>query len=41
MNETRDPGLAASWLPTLRRYFAVMLIGNLLWEVVQLPLYNL
>lgn len=41
MNETRDPGAAPIWLPTLRRYFAVTLLGNLLWEVLQLPLYGL
>ncbi|MDI1288091.1 MAG: hypothetical protein PSV46_27175 [Reyranella sp.] len=27
------------WLHTLRRYFGVVLVGNLVWEVAQLPLY--
>ncbi len=40
MSQTSDPAPAASWLPTLRRYFAVLLLGNLLWEVLQLPLYT-
>lgn len=29
------------WLPMLRRYFAVILLGNLAWEAAQLPLYTL
>lgn len=29
------------WLPALRRYFAAMLLGNLAWEILQLPLYTL
>lgn len=35
--EIDNPG----WLPALRRYFACMAGGNLLWEIVQLPLYTL
>ena len=27
------------WLRTLRRYFEAILVGNLVWEVAQLPLY--
>lgn len=27
------------WLHTLRRYFGAVLVGNLVWEAVQLPLY--
>ena len=30
-----------SWLPALRRYLLVTAAGNLVWEVVQLPLYTL
>lgn len=29
------------WLPMLWRYLAVMLPGNLVWEVAHLPLYTL
>lgn len=29
------------WLPTLRRYFRVIVLGNLVWEFAQLPLYTL
>ena len=29
------------WLPVLRRYFTVIVLGNLAWEVAQLPLYTL
>ncbi len=29
------------WLPTLRRYFPVIVLGNLMWEAAQLPLYTL
>ena len=29
------------WLPVLRRYFTVILLGNLAWEVAHLPLYTL
>ena len=31
----------AQWLAAVRRYFTVILLGNLAWEVVQLPLYTL
>jgi hypothetical protein len=31
----------STWLPALRRYFGVVVIGNLAWEVAQLPLYTL
>jgi hypothetical protein len=31
----------AQWLPAMRRYFTVILLGNLAWEVVQLPIYTL
>jgi hypothetical protein len=30
-----------TWLTALRRYFGVLLAGNLVWEFVQLPLYTL
>ena len=29
------------WLPVLRRYFTVILLGNLAWKVARLPLYAL
>ena len=32
---------APAWLPALRRYLAVMAVGNLAWEVAQLPLYTI
>jgi len=31
----------AAWLPALRRYFGVVIVGNLACEVAQLPLYTL
>jgi hypothetical protein len=33
--------LAAPWLPALRAYFAVILLGNLAWEFLHLPLYTI
>jgi hypothetical protein len=30
-----------TWLTALKRYFGVILAGNLVWEFVQLPLYTL
>ncbi len=29
------------WLRTLRRYFGAILVGNLVWEAAQLPLYTI
>ena len=29
------------WLTALKQYFCVLLLGNLVWEFVQLPLYTL
>jgi hypothetical protein len=29
------------WLKPLRAYFAVIVLGNLAWEVLQLPLYTI
>ena len=37
MTDTQE----GNWLPALRRYFAAMLLGNLAWEILQLPLYTL
>lgn len=31
----------SDWLRAFRAYFAVIAIGNLAWEVVQLPLYTI
>ncbi len=30
-----------AWLPAMRRYLAVIAMGNLVWEAAQLPLYML
>jgi hypothetical protein len=30
-----------AWLPALRRYVCVIVVGNLAWEFAQLPLYTL
>lgn len=30
-----------TWLRVLKRYFTVLLAGNLVWEFAQLPLYTL
>jgi hypothetical protein len=30
-----------SWLTVMRRYFAVMAVGNLVWEFAHMPLYTL
>jgi hypothetical protein len=32
---------SSAWLPALRRYFCVIVVGNLAWESAQLPLYTL
>jgi hypothetical protein len=32
---------ARDWLQALRVYSATLLVGNLLWEIAQLPLYRL
>jgi hypothetical protein len=29
------------WLLTIRRYLLTMVLGNLAWEALQLPLYSL
>ena len=41
MSPKRDSLELTLWLPMLRRYFAVMLLGNLVWEIAHLPLYTL
>jgi hypothetical protein len=33
--------LAGNWLSALRRYIAVIFLGNLVWEFAQLPLYTI
>jgi hypothetical protein len=30
-----------AWLPAMRRYLAVIAVGNLVWEAAQMPLYTL
>ena len=32
---------STAWLPALRRYFPAIVVGNLVWEFAQLPLYTL
>src|SRR3546814_20556698 len=34
-------GAAGEWLSVLRRYLAVIAVGNLAWEFAQLPLYTI
>ncbi|MEQ8393706.1 hypothetical protein [Thalassobaculum sp.] len=34
-------GASSAWFPVLRRYLAVIAVGNLAWEFVQLPLYTI
>ena len=41
MRSFGNPESRLHWLPALRRYFACILLGNLLWEVAHLPLYTL
>lgn len=31
----------ATWLPAVRRYMAISLLGHAIWEVAQLPLFTL
>lgn len=33
--------VGTDWLRVLRTYFAVILIGNLAWEIIHLPLYTI
>jgi hypothetical protein len=37
----RVPVDVGPWLSVLRRYLLVILVGNLVWEVLQLPLYTI
>ena len=30
-----------AWLLSLRAYFGLILVGNLIWETLQLPLYTI
>ena len=32
---------SGDWLPAMRRYLAVLAVGNLVWELAQMPLYTL
>lgn len=38
MHQTAGLCARALWLPTLRRYLAVILLGNLAWEAAHLRL---
>jgi len=40
MQESRQL-MHTMWLDVLRRYLAFVLVGNLLWEFAQLPLYTI
>jgi hypothetical protein len=35
------PAAPDTWLSAIRRYLAVIAVGNLLWEFAQMPLYTL
>src|SRR3546814_15156166 len=37
----RKPAAGGGWLAAVRRYLAVIAVGNLLWEFAQLPLYTI
>lgn len=37
----RTAGIGHAWLPILRRYLALVLVLNLLWETGHLPLYSI
>ena len=41
MQRIGDGLVRSDWLRALRIYFCVILIGNLSWEVLQLPLYTI
>jgi len=41
MDADRAKATAPEWLRALRVYLAVVLIANLVWETLQLPLYSL
>ena len=36
-----SPETCGGWLPTIRRYLAAVLLGNLVWEFAHMPLYTL
>ena len=38
---TIEPAHRADWLQALRRYLGVSIVANLVWEILQLPLYTL
>ena len=38
---TIEPAHRADWLRSLRRYLGVSIVANLVWEILQLPLYTL
>lgn len=41
MQRTGGSLVGINWLRVLRTYFAVILIGNLAWEILHLPLYTI
>lgn len=41
IQDRSDIADGTAWLMTLRRYMAVIVPGNLVWETVQLPLYTI
>jgi hypothetical protein len=40
-SEVRRPPISNNWLRGLRLYLSVILLGNLAWEILQLPLYTI
>lgn len=36
-----EPGVTHDWLAAIRRYLVASAIGNLVWEIAQMPLYTL
>lgn len=38
---TIEPAHRADWPQSLRRYLCVSIVANLVWEILQLPLYTL
>lgn len=41
MTTHEDHEVDGSWLWVLRRYFVFLVVGNLVWEFAQLPLYTI
>lgn len=37
----RTIGVAGAWLTVIRRYLGTIVVGNLIWEFAQMPLYTI